>query len=235
MTYLILLGVLIPIILGLRFAFRSYAQITREQEALTEDLRRTVAQHGWTYESNPPRNLALRITGTSDGIPWTIQQDDGANSDFTPAITWSTGLTDQDPLMLYVADVQSASAMRGMMGEWVLKLAEKADKQGVLSRTMRSFFTNAEEYAFVSPHLGMRYGALTTSKPFARQMLRSPVEKILLDWPEPYATLQIGDVNVRIHWSTSNFESDGLLRLTDLGVLLTKRLRQVVSDGTQQT
>lgn len=174
----------------------------------------------------------MRITGESDGIPWTIEQGDGAGGDDSPAITWSTGLTDKDPMVLYVADVQTVSAMRGTMGEWVMQLAERSDKTGLLSQTLRNFYTNAEEYAFISPHLSSRYAALTISKPFARQMLSPPVEKILQDWPEASTKLQIGDINVRIHLHTSNFEPEGLLRLNELGVLLARRLRQVArGDG----
>lgn len=233
MTYLIILGLLILII----FALRSFLRFRREQDALTEALRRTVAEHGWTYEKNPGGNLEMRITGTSDGISWSIEQGDGVGEDYVPAITWSTGLTDKDPMMLYVADVQSISAMRRVTGDILLQFVEKADKQGAAVthiQAMRDFFRNAEEYAFISPNLTMRYAALTTSQPFARQMLRAPLEKILQEWPEACTTLQIGDVNVRIHWRTSKFESDDLLRLVDLGVLLTKRLRESMPEKPRQ-
>lgn len=225
MTYLILLGLLILIV----FALRSFLRFRREQDALTEALRHTVAERGWTYEKNPGGNLAMRITGTSDGVAWSVEQDDGATDDYGSSITWSTGLTDKDPLLLYVADVQSIGAMRGAMGEMLFNFAAKADKQAVAVthiQAMRDFFKNAQEHAFISPHLSMRYAALTTSQPFARQMLRAPLEKMLQEWPEACTKLQIGDVNVRIHWRTSNnFEPEDLLRLTDLGILLTKRLR----------
>ncbi len=74
----------------------------------------------------------------------------------------------------------------------------------------------------------MRYAVLASSQSFARQMLREPREKILQEWPDPAAKLQIGADNVRIHWRTSDLKCEDVLRLTDLGVLLAKRLREAV-------
>ena len=55
-------------------AVRSYFHWQKEELAKHEHLREKVERKGWRFETRPSRHVDLRISGTQDGIHWTIEQ-----------------------------------------------------------------------------------------------------------------------------------------------------------------
>ncbi len=220
MTYLVLAVILVLFVM----AWRAFQRFHREQSAQAEALRHAAVQQGWQFEAKPVRGVELRISGTSAGIHWTVQQDDGVGEDGVSSVTWATTAVDAQPIILYVAAAQSVQGMRGALGDLVLRMAEEAlTKKGLPAHLLGDFFTHAEDYAFASPHLNARYGVLTTSRNLARHILSPDVEKALQDWPGMTPILQIGDRNVRIYWAVSSLDAEALHRLVDLGMQLAQR------------
>ena len=229
MTYLVLAVILVLFVM----AWRAFQRFHREQSAQTEALRHAAVQQGWQFEAKPVRGVELRISGVSDGIHWKVQQKDFAGDDGVSSVTWETTAVDVQPIMLYVADVQSVQGMRGALGEWLLQMADQhLAKEGLPANLLRDFFAHAEDYAFASPHLNARYAVLTTSRNLARHMLSPGIEKVLQDWPGRVPILQISDSNVRIHWSVSNLDAGVLLRLVGLGTQLAQRHHDLASRAT---
>ncbi|MBM3852029.1 MAG: hypothetical protein FJ399_02620, partial [Verrucomicrobia bacterium] len=176
MTYLLLAGGLLFLVI---LAVRSFRRYREEQAAQLTELRRAAERHGWNCVIAPTLDVIVRITGTTDGIAWTVQQYEARGESDFPTVHWSSGGADARPIIIYVGDVQSVPALRGATGEWLLGLAERAlAGHGVPIQQLRDFFARAEVVAFASAALGARYSALTTSHELAAPVLTPAVDAL---------------------------------------------------------
>lgn len=222
MTFLVLLILVVLAVV----AWRSFSRFRNEQAAQFDSLRQTVADKRWRYEANPSCHVGFRITGEEEGVFWSVTRNDPAAADdlTMPSIVWSNEPSSAGPLTLYLADAQSVAAMRGFLGRFVMRVAEKnLEKQGISVEALRNFFADADVHLFRAPELNARYTVLVADKTIAQRILSDAVEKALLDWPEGKLAVQLSGRNIRISWNTLDFDSEALMRLVELGLSIMRR------------
>jgi hypothetical protein len=76
-TFVVMLVIVIFFVLAI-ISFRRFRQ---DQRSRMKELRRAVEQCGYGYKERPLRGIDFRITGTREGIPWTLEQFGPAPAD----------------------------------------------------------------------------------------------------------------------------------------------------------
>jgi len=225
MTFLVLLVLAILLVL----AVSSFSRYRQEQRARNDELRQAVTQQGWRYEDRQLRGVETRIRGERDGIAWALEQHNPAAADDLTTPTW-VWLADASPcgeIELMLLDPPSADAMRGVLGEAVIRIAEKSLGQiGGSGTNLRQFFERARESIFLDSTLQARFKVLTLDAGFAKHLLDPAAEQALLEWPDARITVQASRHNIILRLTCAELDTDNLRRLVDLGALLTRNVRR---------
>ncbi|MFA7278848.1 MAG: hypothetical protein WC100_02025 [Sterolibacterium sp.] len=225
MTFLVLLVLAILLVL----AVRSFSRYRQEQRALNDGLRQAVTQRGWRYEDRPVRGVETRIRGERDGVTWTLEQHNPAAADdlTTPTWVWLEDATLCGDIELMLLDPLSADAMRGALGEAVIRIAEKSLEQiGGSGTNLRQFFERARESILLDSTLQARFKVLTLDAGFSKHLLDPAAEQALLEWPDARVTVQASRHNIILRLTCAELDTDDLRRLVDLGTLLTLNVRR---------